>query len=428
MRIINDKKEAFQELKRIATRTNSENNHKINAIVEEILQEVNTYGDIAVEKYTRKFDGFNPNPMLVGAETIKNAWDEIDSNLKRSLEVAHQRIKKFHEKEIPISFTLRGEHGDLVQRRWRPVKKAGIYIPGGRASYPSTVLMNAIPATVAGVEEIIMVSPGNAEGEINKTVLAAAYLSGINKVFRIGGAQAIGALAFGTKQIDKVDVISGPGNIYVTTAKKLIYGSTGIDSLAGPSEILIIADESARSTHIASDLLAQAEHDPLASSILLTTSKKQAKEVLEEIYKKIDDHPRKEICTQSIKNWGLIVICENYESCIELSNEFAPEHLEILAYDPTKILEGIENAGAIFLGKWTPEAVGDYLAGPNHTLPTSGNSRFSGSLGVETFMKNTSIIEFNEESLKANSTDIINLAKSEGLFSHANSVQVRLKD
>ena len=428
MRIINDKKEAFQELKRIATRTNSENNHKINAIVEGILQEVNTYGDIAVEKYTKKFDGFNPNPMQVGAETIKNAWDEIDSKLKRALEVAHQRIKKFHEKEIPISFTLRGEHGDLVQRRWRPVKKAGIYIPGGRASYPSTVLMNAIPATVAGVEEIIMVSPGNAEGEINKTVLAAAYLSGINKVFRIGGAQAIGALAFGTKQIDKVDVISGPGNIYVTTAKKLIYGSTGIDSLAGPSEILIIADESARSTHIASDLLAQAEHDPLASSILLTTSKKQAKEVLEEIYKKIDDHPRKEICTQSIKNWGLIVICENYESCIELSNEFAPEHLEILAYDPTKILEGIENAGAIFLGKWTPEAVGDYLAGPNHTLPTSGNSRFSGSLGVETFMKNTSIIEFNEESLKANSTDIINLAKSEGLFSHANSVQVRLKD
>ena len=219
MRIINDKKEAFQELKRIATRTNSENNHKINAIVEEILQEVKTYGDIALEKYTKKFDGFNPNPMQVGAETMKNAWDEIDSNLKRSLEVAHQRIKKFHEKEIPISFTLRGEHGDLVQRRWRPVKKAGIYIPGGRASYPSTVLMNAIPATVAGVEEIIMVSPGNAEGEINKTVLAAAYLSGINKVFRIGGAQAIGALAFGTNQINKVDVITGPGNIYVTTAK-----------------------------------------------------------------------------------------------------------------------------------------------------------------------------------------------------------------
>jgi histidinol dehydrogenase len=288
--------------------------------------------------------------------------------------------------------------------------------------------MNAIPASVAGVGEIIMVSPGNNEGKINKTVLAAAYLSGITKVFRVGGAQAIGALAFGTSKIDKVDVISGPGNIYVTTAKKIIYGSTGIDSLAGPSEILIIADETAQSTLIASDLLAQAEHDPLASSILLTTSKDQAIEVSEELYKKIDGHPRKEICLQSIKNWGLIVICENYESCIELSNIFAPEHLEILVFNPNKFVENIENAGAIFIGKWTPEAVGDYLAGPNHTLPTSGNARFSGSLGVETFMKNTSIIEFSEESLKVNSLDIINLENSEGLYSHANSVKIRFKD
>ncbi|MDC3146900.1 histidinol dehydrogenase [Prochlorococcus sp. AH-716-I09] len=428
MKIINDKKDAIKELKRISSRTNSENNKKINKIVEKILLEVKTNGDAAIEKYTKKFDGYNPKPMRVSTNDLKNAWDEIDSDLKRSLKVAHNRIKKFHEKEIPPSFTIEGKHGDIVQRKWRPVKKAGIYIPGGRAAYPSTVLMNAIPATVAGVDEIIMVSPGNKEGIINKTVLAAAHLSGINKVLRIGGAQAIGALAFGTNQIDKVDVISGPGNIYVTTAKKLIYGSTGIDSLAGPSEILIIADETAQSTHIASDLLAQAEHDPLASSILLTTSKEQATEVSEELYKKINDHPRKEICLQSIKNWGLIVICENYQSCIELSNNFAPEHLEILAYDPKKILEGIENAGAIFLGKWTPEAVGDYLAGPNHTLPTSGNSRFSGSLGVETFMKNTSIIEFNEESLKVNCLDIINLAKSEGLHSHANSVQIRFKN
>ena len=428
MKIIENKKEAIQELNRISNRTNSDNNNEINSIVKKILQEVKIYGDKAVEKYTKKFDGFDPKPMHVSANDLKDAWDEIDNSLKRSLEVAHKRIKKFHEKEIPSSFTIKGEHGETVERRWRPVKNAGIYIPGGRAAYPSTVLMNAIPAKVAGVEEIIMVSPGDREGRINKTVLAAAHLSGINKVFRIGGAQAIGALAFGTNQIGKVDVISGPGNIYVTTAKKLIYGSTGIDSLAGPSEILIIADETAQSTHIASDLLAQAEHDPLASSILLTTSKDQAKKVLEDIYKKINDHPRKEICIQSIKNWGLIVICENYESCIELSNTFAPEHLEILAFDPKKFLKGVENAGAIFLGQWTPEAVGDYLAGPNHTLPTSGNSRFSGSLGVETFMKNTSIIEFNEESLKINSLDIINLANSEGLHSHANSVQIRLKN
>jgi len=300
MKIINKKKEAIEELKRISTRTNSEYNNKISRIVEEIIQEVKISGDVAVEKYTKKFDGFDPNPMQVSTDQIKNAWDEIDNYLKHSLVVAHKRIHKFHEKEIPSSFTIEGEYGDLVQRRWSPVKNAGIYVPGGRAAYPSTVLMNAIPAKVAEVEEIIMVSPGNSEGEIDKTVLAAAHLSGIDKVFRIGGAQAIGALAFGTNQINKVDVISGPGNIYVTTAKKLIYGSTGIDSLAGPSEILIIADETAQTTHIASDLLAQAEHDPLASSILLTTSKNQAKEVLEELLKKIDDHPRKEICMQSI--------------------------------------------------------------------------------------------------------------------------------
>jgi len=286
MKIINNKKEAIEELKRISTRTNSEKNNKVNTIVEAILKDVKISGDKAVEKYTKKFDGFNPDPMQVSADQIKNAWDEIDNNLKNSLVVANKRIQKFHEKEIPQSFTIKGEYGDTVQRRWKPVKNAGLYIPGGRAAYPSTVLMNAIPAKVAGVEEIIMVSPGNKNGEINKTVLAAAHLSGINKVFRIGGAQAIGALAFGTNQINKVDVISGPGNIYVTTAKKLIYGSTGIDSLAGPSEILIIADETAQSTHIASDLLAQAEHDPLASSILLTTSNNQAKEVLDELYKK----------------------------------------------------------------------------------------------------------------------------------------------
>ncbi len=428
MKIINNKQQAIQELKRISERTISGNNNKINSIVENILQEVKDCGDKAVEKYTKKFDGFNPSPMQISSKALKLAWDETDKNLKKSLEIAYQRIKKFHEKEIPTSFTIKGEYGDSVQRRWLPVNSAGLYIPGGRAAYPSTVLMNAVPAKVAGVKEISMVSPANKTGIINKTVLAAAYLTGIDKVFRVGGAQAIGALAFGTNQINKVDVISGPGNIYVTTAKKLIYGSTGIDSLAGPSEILIIADRTANSSQLASDLLAQAEHDPLASSILLTTSQDQAQEVFDEVYKRIDDHPRKEICIQSINNWGLIAICDNLESCIELSNQFAPEHLEIITIDPKKTLETIENAGAIFLGKWSPEAVGDYLAGPNHTLPTCGNARFSGSLGVETFMKNSSIIEFNEKSLKINSSDIINLANSEGLHSHANSVKIRFKD
>ena len=428
MRILDNKQDAIRELRRISLRTTLGSNKKINLIVEKILQEVKINGDKAVEKYTEKFDGFLPRPMQVSSEDLKDAWNETDHHLKKSLEIAYQRIKKFHEKEIPESFTIKGEHGESVQRKWMPVKSAGLYIPGGRAAYPSTVLMNAVPAKVAGVKEILMVSPGNSKGIINKTVLAAAYLCGIDKVFRIGGAQAIGALAFGTNQINKVDVISGPGNIYVTSAKKLIYGFTGIDSLAGPSEILIIADKTANSSQIASDLLAQAEHDPLASSILLTTSHDQAHEVFDEVFKKIDNHPRKEICIQAIKDWGLIAICDNLESCIELSNEFAPEHLEIITIDPHKTLASIENAGAIFLGKWTPEAVGDYLAGPNHTLPTCGNARFSGSLGVETFMKNSSIIEFNEKSLKINSSDIINLAKSEGLYSHAESVEIRFED
>ena len=428
MEIIKNKQKIIQEMKRISQRTSSGQHKKIDLIVERILQDVKVNGDKAVEKYTKQFDGFCPNPMQISNLELKNAWDNIDDNLKKSLENAHQRIKKFHEKEIPESFTLNGEYGESVERRWTPVQSAGLYIPGGRAAYPSTVLMNAIPAKVAGVKKISMVSPGNAQGIVNQTVLAAAYLSGIDNVFRIGGAQAIGALAFGTNQVDKVDVISGPGNIYVTAAKKLIYGVTGIDSLAGPSEILIIADGTANSSQIASDLLAQAEHDPLASSILLTTSSSQAQEVFDEVFKKIVDHPRKEICNQSIKNWGLIAICENLESCIELSNEFAPEHLEIITIDPKTALRNIENAGAIFLGKWTPEAVGDYLAGPNHTLPTCGNARFSGSLGVETFMKNSSIIEFNEKSLKMNSLDIINLANSEGLHSHANSVKIRFED
>ena len=428
MNILDNKQEAIQELERISERTTSESNNKVNLTVEEILDAVKKDGDAAVEKYTIKFDGYNPSPMRISKEDLKIAWENTEQELRKSLKNAYKRIKKFHEKEIPPSFALKGEHGETVQRRWMPVKYAGLYVPGGRAAYPSTVLMNAIPAKVAGVKEICMVSPGNKSGIINKTVLAAAYLSGIDKVFRIGGAQAIGALAFGTRQISKVDVITGPGNIFVTTAKKLIYGSTGIDSLAGPSEILIICDETANSTQIASDLLAQAEHDPLASAILLTNSSTLAKKVFNEVYKQLENHPRKEICTQSIKNWGLIVICDQLESCIELSNKFAPEHLEIITAEPRKILESIENAGAIFLGKWTPEAAGDYLAGPNHTLPTSGNARFSGSLGVETFMKNTSIIEFNEKSLKINSSDIINLANSEGLHSHANSVKIRFED
>ena len=428
MKSINQKKDILNELLRISKRTNVENNDQINNTVKTILGEVKKDGDKAVRKYTLKFDGFNPtNLEVTKAETLE-AWNSIDQSLKEALINAKERIEQFHLKEIPQSFSITGIFGETVQRKWLPVNRAGLYIPGGRAAYPSTVLMNAIPAKVAGVKEITMVSPANNEGKINQTVLAAAYITGIEKIFEVGGAQAIGALAFGTNEISKVDVITGPGNIYVTTAKKLIFGSTGIDSLAGPSEILIIADNSANSIQLATDLLAQAEHDPFASAILLTTNSSLAMQVSDEIYKQLEYHPRKEICMRSIKDWGLIGICESLENCIEFSNLFAPEHLEIITKNPKDILKKIENAGAVFLGQWTPEAVGDYIAGPNHTLPTSGNARFSGALGVETFMKNTSIIEFNEKSLQKNSSDIINLANSEGLHSHANSVKVRFKN
>ena len=428
MKVIDNKIETVRQLQKIAERTNIENNDEINLTVKNILEDIKKNGDTAVKKYTLQFDGFNPEPMEVACEEIEAAWYSTNNELQKALKNAKNRIEKFHKEQVPKNISLKGIYGECVQRKWLPVNKAGIYIPGGRASYPSTVLMNAIPAQVAGVKEIIMVSPGNKEGKINQTVLAAAYITGIKNIFRIGGAQAIGALAFGTKEINKVDVISGPGNIFVTTAKKLIFGSTGIDSLAGPSEILIIADDTADSNQLATDLLAQAEHDPFAAAILLTTSQAKANEVSEKIYQKLENHPRKEICMKSIKDWGLIGICENLETCIELSNKFAPEHLEIITKSPHEIISNIENAGAIFIGKWTPEAVGDYLAGPNHTLPTSGNARFSGALGVETFMKNSSIIEFNEQSLHNNKDDIINLANSEGLHSHADSVKIRFRN
>ena len=428
MNIVNNENEILNELKRIENRINLENNEEINTTVKKILEDVKNQGDEALKKYTLKFDGFNPDPLSVSKKEITKAWEKTTKPLQEALKNAKHRIEKFHEKEIPQSFSIKGIYGEDVQRKWLPVQKAGLYVPGGRASYPSTVLMNAIPAKVAGVKEIIMVSPANSEGEINKTVLAAAHICDIENIFKVGGAQAIAALAFGTEQISKVDVISGPGNIFVTTAKKLIFGSTGIDSLAGPSEILIIADDSANSSQLASDLLAQAEHDPFASAILLTTSDLVAKDVSTNIYQKLENHPRKEICMRSIKDWGLIGVCDNLETCIKFSNQFAPEHLEIMTNNPKQLVDKIENAGAIFLGKWTPEAVGDYIAGPNHTLPTSGNARFSGALGVETFMKNSSIIEFTQQSLQSNREDIINLATSEGLYSHADSIRVRFED
>ena len=417
--------QAQLELKAITDRTFGTIQDKAIKVVDDILKSVSERGDEALKEYTSRFDGFLAEKFQVPSDLILKAWEETPKELQDSLLLAKKRIEKFHSLQAPKNITYTGPHGELLGRRWSPVEKAGIYIPGGRAAYPSTVLMNAIPAYVAGVNQIIMVSPANSQGDLNQTVLAAAHITGINKVFRVGGAQAIGALAIGTKSIPKVDVITGPGNIYVTLAKKKVYGKVGIDSLAGPSEILIIADQSAKLEHVASDMLAQSEHDPLASAILITTNKKLADKLPAEIERQLINHPRLEICQESISKWGLIVLCDNLETCAKLSNTFAPEHLELLVEDPKELSKSIKNAGAIFMGPWSPEAIGDYLGGPNHTLPTSGTARFAGALGVETFMKNTSIIDFSREAFKANKNAVVHLANSEGLHSHAESIQIR---
>ncbi len=425
---IKDKQQALGRLDQISSRTSLDNQTEAIASVQEILTEVKRYGDKALIRLTKKFDGFTPKNLQISSKEILEAWGKTSDPLKEALKLAKSRIENFHKRQIPKDFSEKGIHGEVLSRRWNPVQKAGIYIPGGRAAYPSTVLMNAIPALVAGVEEIVMVTPANSNGEINSTVLAAAHVAGVKKIFRIGGAQAIGALAYGTETVPRVDVISGPGNLYVTLAKKSVYGQVGIDSLAGPSEVLIIADHTANVKHVASDLLAQAEHDPLAASILLTTNSKLANGIELEIENQLYNHPRAEICLNSLRNWGLIVICKDIQSCADLSNKFAPEHLELLIEKPFELTSKIKNAGAIFIGNWSPEATGDYLAGPNHTLPTSGTARFSSALGVETFMKNSSIINFSKEALKNTSAAIIELANSEGLHSHSESIKVRLSN
>ncbi len=425
VRLLNNPLEVREQLIKLTNRTAGDAQEKAIGIVNEILNKVKADGDKALIEYTEAFDGFTPQPLQLDREALIEAWEKTPKPLQNALELAHSRIKDFHQKQIPADIKLKGCDGEILGRRWSPVQKAGIYIPGGRASYPSSVLMNAIPAAVAGVKEIVMVSPAGQDGKINTIVLAAAYLANVNKVFRIGGAQAIAALAFGTETVPRVDVISGPGNIYVTLAKKSVYGKVGIDSLAGPSEVLIIADHTAKSKQVAVDLLAQAEHDPLAATVLLTTEYSLAEAVISEIKHQLKDHPRSEICIKSLKDWSLIAVCENLDSCVELSNLFAPEHLELLVESPNQIVDKINNAGAIFIGEWSPEAVGDYLAGPNHTLPTSGTARFCGALCVETFMKSTSLIEFNETAFKNTYEAVIELARSEGLHSHSESIIIR---
>ncbi len=410
----------------IADRTRGEGLRREEERVEAILQQVRTGGDEAVLALSEKFDGVRPDPLRIPRERLERAWKECAAPLRQALELAHGRILAFHQRQWPADLDMEGPYGERLGRRWRPVQRAGLYVPGGRAAYPSTVLMNVVPAKVAGVERLVLVTPPGPGGEPDPTVLAAAHLAGVEEVYRVGGAQAIAALAWGTESIPRVDVISGPGNLYVTLAKRAVYGRVGIDSLAGPSEVLVIADASARADQVAADLMAQAEHDPLAAAILITTSEDLAAAIPSAIEAQLEGHPRGEIVRTALNDWGLVVICANLEQAVQLSDSFAPEHLELLVSEPERLAETIHNAGAIFMGPWTPEAVGDYLAGPNHTLPTSGTARFAGALGVETFLRHTSLIGFNRQALEATAEAVLALAESEGLHSHAESVRRRL--
>jgi histidinol dehydrogenase len=418
--------EAQARLEAIAARTDGERLQDEERRVAAILEQVRREGDRALLDLSERFDGIRPDPLRIDASQLQQAWQATPAPLRQALELAHERILRFHRAQLPADLAIQGPHGEQLGRRWRPVQRAGLYVPGGRASYPSTVLMNAVPATVAGVERLVMVTPPGPDGLPNPTVLAAAHLAGVREVYRVGGAQAIAALAWGTESIPRVDVISGPGNLWVTLAKKAVYGRVGIDSLAGPSEVLVIADHTARADQVAADLMAQAEHDPLAAAILITTSEQLAAAVPAAIAAQLHDHPRAEITRRALEDWGLIVLCADLKEAAELSDRFAPEHLELLVENPDVLAERIHHAGAIFLGPWTPEAVGDYLAGPNHTLPTSGTARFAGALSVETFLRHTSLIGFNRAALEATADAVITLADSEGLHSHAESVRRRL--
>ncbi len=430
LRIITQQADVRAELQRICDRTHDEQVLHKEATVREVLQAVKRQGDKAVLHYTAEFDQqtLKQEELRVTGSELDAAYQQVSKELLLAIRLACRQIEAFHRQRVPKSWVNFGDDDVVLGKRYTPVDRAGLYVPGGRATYPSTVLMNAIPAAVAGVPRVVMVTPPGVGKAINPAVLVAAQEAGVQEIYRVGGAQAIAALAYGTETIPKVNVITGPGNIYVTLAKKLVYGIVGIDSLAGPSEVLIIADEAANPVHVAADLLAQAEHDPMAAAILLTTDAALAKNVQVAVERQLVDHPRRLDTEKAIAHYGLIVIVESLEAAAELSNEFAPEHLELEVEDPWALLPQIRHAGAIFLGYSTPEAVGDYLAGPNHTLPTSGAARYASALGVETFLKHSSIIQYSQTALSKVAGAIDVLAEAEGLPSHAESVRRRVEE
>ena len=406
---------------------NQETDHKIVKRVTSIINGVKEGGDEAVREYTVRFDGSVPKKTVVEKEELLDYLANADHEFRTALENAQKNIYAFHKRQLQQSWMTTEENGVIMGQRIRGLERVGIYVPGGTAAYPSSVLMNAIPAKIAGVKEIIMVTPPGKDGNPNPSIMAAAAIAGVDKVFLVGGAQAIAALAYGTEKIPKVDKIVGPGNIFVATAKRLLYGIVDIDMVAGPSEILIVADKTADPAFLAADLMSQAEHDKLASAILLSTSSDLAKSTLHEIEKQIKYLDRKDIIKESLDNFGEIIVCEDIDQAIEFANELAPEHLELCVSEPLKYIGRIDNAGSVFLGNWSPEPLGDYYAGPNHVLPTSGTARFFSPLSVDSFIKKSSFIYYTCSELRNAKDDIIKLAETEGLSAHANSIKVRFK-
>ena len=403
---------------------------EVEGIVKNIINEVKEEGNKALFRHISKFDKWEPKKdedLEIDKDLMKKAYEDLDEELKKALHLAYDRIKAYHKKQLPKSWLDFEKNGTILGQKITPVERAGVYVPGGKAFYPSSLLMNVIPAIVAGVEEIIVTTPV-IENKPNQLLLAALYLCGMPRTFKVGGASAIASLAYGTETIPKVDVITGPGNIFVATAKKLVFGEVNIDMIAGPSEIGIIADENAKPNYLAIDLLSQAEHDEMASSILITNSKEIADLTVVKIYEFLENLERKEIAKKSIENRGAIIVTNDLDEAIELMNKIAPEHLEVMSANPFELLPKIKNAGAIFLGENTPEPIGDYIAGPNHTLPTGGTAKFYSPLNVEIFMKKSSIISFSKEAIKEIGKECAILAHTEGLGAHEKSVLERLKN
>lgn len=423
---IYDGKNDLEKIQSILERTQMDSEEVLKR-VDEILEDVKIRGDKAVLELSRMYDKHNLDSLRVTKEEIDNAKKSIDRDLENAIKNAIDNITAFHKKQIVDDFFIE-EDDILLGQLTTPIEKVGIYVPGGTASYPSTVMMNAIPAKIAGVEKIVMVTPANSEGKVKDSVLVAADLIGVSEIYKIGGAQAIGALCYGTETIPKVDKIVGPGNIYVAMAKRKVSGLVGIDMIAGPSEVLVLADDGANPKYIAADLIAQSEHDMRAAAIVVTDSIELGKKVQKEVESQLESLDRNEIAAKSLSDYGAIIVVEKREEMFEIANRLAPEHLEILTRDYLKDYKKIKNAGAIFLGEFSPEPVGDYYAGPNHTLPTSRTARFSSALGVYDFCKKTSLIYYSKDALNKVSKDIINIANDEGLTGHANSIKVRMED